>query len=296
MSTFFKVILVLLVIGLIVWIFQFLWSILPILGIIALIAAVYYAYKAYKTQENSTDFKNNKLITIALTMIAILCFVIPKGPSMQERAKVQKLEEKARKEERIKEAEERAEKQEQKDKEYEQRKAQEQFEKDFQKVRLIEVDYPTITLAPKPEDYRGELHVDLVGFMDTRQGWTELNEEDYNNYVESITTLLKEGDFYLEEKYYHSGEVYYVKGFIWLELPDDPYNPTVDEVMTKSLNGWVLRNGYNAVTTDDEYNPFEEEFKKIENENFKNGSIKRWDRVHDIGKNPDTGEIIKSEE
>ena len=115
MSIFLKVILVLPGIGLIVWIFQFLWSILPILGITALIAEAYYAYKTYKTQENSTDFKNNKLITIALTVIALLCFVIPKGPSMKERAEVQRLEEKARKEERIKEAEERAEKQAQKD-------------------------------------------------------------------------------------------------------------------------------------------------------------------------------------
>lgn len=309
MATFLKVILVLLVIGVIVGVFQFLWSILPIIGVVALVVAIYFTYKAYKQKESSQDtnvlnvseFNKNRNIAIALAVASLICFIVPKGPSMSERAETQRLEEEARKEEReakkLNREKERVKIEEDLNKQLEEYNEEDKINKDFQKAELIEVDYPTIIVDTKPDDdYRGEMYVDLVGLAYTQPGWNELNEEDYNDYVKSVTTLLEENDFYIEEKYYHSGEVYYVEGFVWLELPDDPYNPTVDEVMTKSLNGWVLRNGYNAVTTDDEYNPFEEEFKKIENENFNNGIIKWWDRVHDIGKNPETGEIIKSEE
>lgn len=173
---------------------------------------------------------------------------------------------------------------------------EEQINEDFKKSKLVEVSYPSIGIHTNDKnEYRNKPSVDLVGFAYSNPRWTELSDEDFESYVKFVEDLLKDKEFYLEEKYSYPSEIYYVQGFIWLELPEDPYNPTIEDVLNKSLNGLVVKEGYMQVNKDDEFNDFEEEFIKIEEENFDKGNIKRWNRMAEIGKNPETGEIIKKD-
>lgn len=137
---------------------------------------------------------------------------------------------------------------------------EEQINEDFKKSKLVEVSYPSIDIQTNDKnEYKSESSVDLAGFAYHHPGWTELSDEDFENYVKFVEGLLKNKEFYLEEKYSYSSEIYYVKGFIWLELPEDPYNPTIEDVLNKSLNGLVVKEGYMQVNKDDELNDFEEE-------------------------------------
>lgn len=150
-----------------------------------------------------------------------------------------------------------------------------------------------------------ELDFDLKGTKENEQfvfvRMIGINPKTFTkDYTDEVINRIKEliGDkvlFQFLDSYPGENTLYY--SYVWLEDPLKDNKPMDYKLKNNTLQGVLIKEGYFEVDQDDELiSPYKDVFLELQHKAFEDGVVKWYNPVKNIGKNPETGEIIENKE